>query len=98
MATLQQNPIHKPQGRLDDLLARSTSTCSRCGGLLVRTFCIAPEEGIADFQIDVMKCLQCGDIVDPVILKNRFCKELPNPRHPKKVRWTSVQATSRSRK
>jgi hypothetical protein len=97
MATLQKQPIHTSQGRIDELLARSTSACSRCGGLLVKTFCITPKEGIADFQIDVMKCLQCGDIVDPVILKNRFCEDLPNPRPPKKFRWASVQATSRSR-
>ena len=72
MATLQQNPIHTSQERFDDLLASSTSNCSRCGGLLVQTFCIAPEEGIADFQIEAMKCLQCGDLFDNTILENRW--------------------------
>jgi hypothetical protein len=72
MAVLHPNPIHASQGRLDDLLAHSNSICSRCGGLLVKTFCIAPEEGIADFQIEVMKCLQCGDLFDTTILENRW--------------------------
>ncbi len=50
----------------------SPSPCARCGGLLVRTFCISPDEGIADFQIPVWKCLQCGDLFDTTILKNRW--------------------------
>lgn len=45
--------------------------CSRCGGMLNRTFCISPEQGTWDFEIPVGKCLQCGDIVDPTILKHR---------------------------
>ena len=75
MATLQKQPIHTSQGRIDEILARSTSTCSRCDGLLLKTFCIAPEEGIADFQIEVMKCLQCGDLFDKTILENRWRSE-----------------------
>jgi hypothetical protein len=75
MAVPHPNPIHASQGRLDDLLARSTSICSRCDGLLVKTFCIAPEEGIADFQIEVMKCLQCGNLFDNTILENRWRSE-----------------------
>ena len=75
MEILQQQPIQASPGRVDDLLARSTSICSRCGGFLVKTFCIAPEEGIADFQIEVMKCLQCGDLFDTTILENRWRSE-----------------------
>ena len=75
MATLQKQPIHTSQERLDELLARSISTCSRCGGLLIKTFSIAPEEGIADFQIEVMKCLKCGDLFDKTILENRWRSE-----------------------
>lgn len=75
MATLQQQPIQTSTGRLDTLLFRSNSTCSRCGGLLVKSFCVSPEEGIADFQIEVMKCLQCGDLFDATILENRWRSE-----------------------
>jgi hypothetical protein len=75
MTTLQQQPIHTSRGRLDELLTNSNSTCSRCHGLLVKTFCISPDEGIADFQIPVMKCLQCGDLFDTTILENRWRSE-----------------------
>jgi len=95
MLLLQKNSdptLAKEAERLADI---SHNTCYRCGGLLVKTFCISPDEGAADFQIPAVKCLQCGDIVDPVILKNRFCIDLPNPRPPKKVRYAPVQAISR---
>jgi len=72
MAVLLQNSIQAGQGRLDELLPSSNSHCSRCHGLLVKTFCIAPEEGIVDFQIEVMKCLQCGNLFDNTILENRW--------------------------
>ena len=75
MEILQQQPIQASPRRVDDLLDSSHSTCSRCRGLLVKTFCIAPEEGIADFQIEVMKCLQCGDLFDTTILENRWRSE-----------------------
>jgi hypothetical protein len=75
MATLQQQPIHTSRGRLEELLSTSDSTCSRCRGLLVKTFCISPEEGIADFQIPVMKSLQCVDLFDTTILENRWRSE-----------------------
>jgi len=75
MATLHQQPINASPGRSDERLSRFNSTCSRCRGLLVKTFCVSPEEGIAGFQIEVMKCLQCGDLFDTTILENRWRSE-----------------------
>lgn len=37
-------------------------TCSRCGGLMVI-------EQHADFP--ARRCVQCGEVIDPVILENR---------------------------
>ena len=76
MAILQQNAINNPTGRTNLLQPSSShSICSRCRGLLVKTFCVSPEEGIAGFQIEVMKCLQCGDLFDSTILENRWRSE-----------------------
>jgi len=75
MATLNQQPSHTSPGRLDKLSSRHRSICSRCQGFLVTTFCVSPEEGTAGFQIEVMKCLQCGDLVDRTILENRWRSE-----------------------
>ena len=75
MEILQQQPIHTSRSSETPLRENSASTCSRCRGLLVKTFCVSPEEGIAGFQIEVMKCLQCGDLFDNTILENRWRSE-----------------------
>jgi hypothetical protein len=74
MEMLQQQP-HTSTRNSKQAVRSSPSICSRCRGLLVKTFCLAPEEGIADFQIEVMKCLQCGDLFDTTILENRWRSE-----------------------
>jgi len=38
------------------------AVCSRCGGFMVTEPCY-------DFR--VQRCVQCGDLVDPVVLRNR---------------------------
>ncbi len=48
-------------GYVDEFRKRSSTTCLRCGGFMVRdcnwhTAC---------------RCVQCGDVIDPVILRNR---------------------------
>ena len=40
----------------------ASNHCSRCGGLMVM-------EHLIDFT--ALRCVQCGEIVDPVILHNR---------------------------
>lgn len=41
---------------------RESNRCSRCGGFMV-------EEQLVDFEAH--RCVQCGEVVDPVILENR---------------------------
>lgn len=66
-------PISSQQtGRKDNEIAGELlPNCARCGGFLVSSFCISPDQGTAEFQIPVWKCLQCGDLFDATILKNR---------------------------
>jgi hypothetical protein len=40
--------------------------CVRCGGLMVT------EQG---FECPVWRCVQCGELIDPVILRNRLQNE-----------------------
>lgn len=72
MEILQQQLIHTSPRKSKHVARGSASTCSRCRGLLVKTFCVSPEEGIAGFQIEAMKCLKCGDLFDSTILENRL--------------------------
>ena len=49
----------------------STAQCVRCGGLMVTEQCFdfLSDNGHLDFL--AQRCVQCGDLVDPVILNNR---------------------------
>lgn len=45
--------------------------CSRCGGLMVveQCFDLLSDSGHLDFL--ARRCVQCGELIDPVILRNR---------------------------
>lgn len=54
----------------------SPFTCTRCQGLLVRAFCIDLYDSSGENGFWALRCLQCGELLDPQILKNRTA----NPR------------------
>ena len=62
------------------------TTCRRCGGLMVGEFCMDLPNGTGELEFLASRCVQCGDVVDPVILKNRRLRrpssisQLPNAR------------------
>jgi len=45
--------------------------CARCGGLLVRHVCMDLYGTGSELQITARRCVQCGDVIDSVILRNR---------------------------
>jgi hypothetical protein len=45
--------------------------CSRCGGLMIVEGSFDPIVGAAPIDVLVRRCVQCGEIVDSVILQNR---------------------------
>jgi hypothetical protein len=44
---------------------QSEDRCSRCSGLMVAEWC----EDLSDYR--AQRCVQCGEVIDPVILQNR---------------------------
>lgn len=75
--------------------AQDMHECKRCGGLLLR-------EGLFDLFDDTgqmrrwaRRCVQCGDIVDSLILKRRMGAELPALKLLSRRRWTGVEALVR---
>lgn len=54
--------------------AASPSDCRRCGGLMVQEHCtdLLDDTGQLDFR--ARRCVQCGEVVDPVILHNRAAR------------------------
>ncbi len=53
------------------------SACTRCGGLMVTDFCMDLLFCIGETEFAAQRCVQCGEIVDPVILRNRGITENP---------------------
>jgi hypothetical protein len=46
-------------------------SCNRCNGCLANEMCIDLESDTGGCTFWVLRCLQCGDIVDETILQNR---------------------------
>ena len=51
--------------------ATSSDACTRCGGLLVSHWCMNVNYDAGGMEILTKRCLQCGEVIDPVILENR---------------------------
>ncbi len=60
---------------------RETRHCLRCGGFLVDERCMDIGESLGGYWFMAMRCVQCGDIIDEVILRNRYAHlAAPAPR------------------
>jgi len=46
--------------------------CQRCGGMLVDEHCMDIGEVGSGHRFWGMRCIQCGDVIDDTILRNRF--------------------------
>lgn len=45
--------------------------CHRCGGLMVGEFCMDLLNGTGELDLLAFRCVQCGEIIDRVVLMNR---------------------------
>jgi len=50
---------------------RLESPCARCGGLMVNDFCMDVLNNLGESKFAAKRCVQCGEVIDPVILQNR---------------------------
>lgn len=51
-------------------------TCPRCGGLMVHDQCYDRRSRTAPYSFWSQRCLNCGEILDPVISRNRAASAL----------------------
>jgi ferredoxin-like protein FixX len=71
-------------------IARSQSmdnpNCERCGGLMVDIQCLDIDDPSGQLWFDAKHCIQCGNLIDPVILENQIADHsshqdrVPRPR------------------
>ena len=64
----------------------SEDRCPRCSGLMVAEWC----EDLSNYT--AQRCVQCGEIVDPVILRNRGAQQRNGDRFLLPVEVTSGSA------
>ena len=56
-------------------------TCTRCGGLMVNDSYIDLLNSVGESKFAAKRCVQCGEVVDPVILRNRGARQEPMVAH-----------------
>jgi hypothetical protein len=49
--------------------------CHRCGGLMAREFCFDLQDETGKTGFWAARCLQCGELLDPLILQNRYAQD-----------------------
>lgn len=83
MATMvgSRGEAERSRGRALSTSGDSSKGCLRCGGLMVGEFCTDLLSSTGELEFLASRCVQCGEVVDPVILQNRKRqKEIMNGR------------------
>jgi len=70
--------------------AQHESMCIRCGGLMVTDFCMDVLFCNDETEFAANRCVQCGEIVDPVILRNRGVQQGPKTTHLAEGRYQPI--------
>ena len=52
-------------------------TCTRCGGLMVNDSYMGLLNSVDESKFAAKRCVQCGEVVDPVIVRNRGARQEP---------------------
>lgn len=65
-------------------LALNDNHCRRCGGFMINEHCTDLLDETGRMEFPAVRCLQCGDVVDAVILLNRSRKPDTVSRRPTK--------------
>lgn len=57
--------------------AQHESTCTRCGGFMVNDSYLNLLNNVGESKFPAKRCVQCGEVVDPVVLRNRGTRREP---------------------
>ena len=74
-ASERKSGIETTSSRIGQGVIPGVNGCIRCGGLLVQEFCLDFFNCTGELEAEARRCVQCGGVVDPVILRNR--RQLP---------------------
>ncbi len=71
IALTEQISVEEVGMQAASLEVRDESICIRCGGLMAKDFCLDLLNSADEMAFAAKRCVQCGEVVDPVILRNR---------------------------
>ncbi len=81
--------------RKEPAVMLNTEQCARCGGLLVGEQCTDLLDTNGQMDFPALRCLQCGDVVDMVILHNRRQGRTMGNTYQRPTKWdTHCRGTS----
>lgn len=69
-------------------------SCLRCEGMLIPESLFDLLDNSGEMRRWAFRCIQCGDVVDSLILKHRTSDDLPNPKQPHQRRWAKMQSVN----
>ncbi len=76
MATAaERTRIDELQSQVSTSVVRHESIWARCGGLMVSDFCMDLLNSSDELEFAAKRCVQCGEVVDPVIQRNRRLRQ-----------------------
>ena len=76
-ASMEKTRAEQPVNRTASSTVPLESSCTRCGGLMVDDFCMDVLGNIGEAEFAAKRCVQCGEVVDSVILLNRQLRQEP---------------------
>ena len=76
-ASMEKTRAEQPVNRTASSTVPLESSCTRCGGLMVDDFCMDVLGNIGEAEFAAKRCVQCGEVVDLVILRNRGTRQEP---------------------
>ncbi len=95
-AMAEKTRVEQPANYSASSVIQHHSTCSRCGGLMVSDFCMDLLNSTGELEFAAKRCVQCGEVVDPVILRNRGTRRELMPAHSAKVLNSRVESQQSS--
>lgn len=60
---------------ISDTARRRTMRCRRCNGLMIREWFLDLQDDTGGLKFEGWRCVNCGEVVDPVVLTHRI--EMP---------------------
>lgn len=67
----ERRKVQRDDEAVVSINSHHSSTFVRCGGFMVSDCSMDLRDELGNCDVAAKRCVQCGDVVDPIILRNR---------------------------